>query len=126
MPSMTAVGMVLKRNEFKLNRHFALGCVEHDLFRKPVSIFRDHALAATRPSPRLPHATAPRITGAVVEAPDVIAVKALVSDLHPRAQRHNSRQFFHRKANGLRRGGKAPITERLTCPALALRHEEFG
>ena len=30
------------RNEIRLNRHF---CFEHDLFRKPVSTFRDHALA---------------------------------------------------------------------------------
>ena len=39
--------------------------------------------------PRSPHTTAPRITGALVKALDVIAVKALLSHLHPRTERAN-------------------------------------
>src|SRR5215211_8055791 len=45
---------VLDRDHFSSNRHPALGLLlEHDLFRKPVSTFRDHALAPRRNS-RLP------------------------------------------------------------------------
>jgi len=47
------------------------------------------ALAGSGPSPLFAHATAPRITGALVQAQDVVAVKALVPDLHPRTQRAN-------------------------------------
>src|SRR5689334_21026356 len=36
----------LKRDDFSSNRHHALAYwLEYDLFRKPVSTFRDHALA---------------------------------------------------------------------------------
>jgi hypothetical protein len=36
----------LKRNDSTLNWYFTLASLfEHDLFRKPVSTFRDHALA---------------------------------------------------------------------------------
>src|SRR5438045_3962254 len=37
----------LEQDDFSSNRHPALAyLVEHDLFRKPVSTFRDHALGA--------------------------------------------------------------------------------
>ncbi len=43
----------LKRNGFRLNRPFRFSFLfEHDLFLKPVSTFRDHALARLRYAPR--------------------------------------------------------------------------
>src|SRR5262249_10003583 len=63
----------------------------------------DDHLSRNRPqiSPRSPHTTAPRITGALVKALDVIVVKALLSHLHPRTERANGGELFHRQPKGL-------------------------
>src|SRR5262249_16929596 len=57
---------------------------------------------------------------------DVIAVKALVSHLHPGTQSANGGQFFHHEANCLCCGRKATVLERLTRARLAFGHEQFG
>jgi hypothetical protein len=45
-PARTDFGDILERDDFSLNRHPALiFLLEHGLFRKPVTTFRDHALA---------------------------------------------------------------------------------
>src|SRR6516164_6514523 len=63
---------------------------------------------------------------ALVEALNVVAIEALVTDLHPGAQRAHGRKLLDGKPNRLRRGGKAAIAQRLSRPALALAHEQLG
>jgi len=57
---------------------------------------------------------------------DFIAVIALVTDQHPRAERAHRGEIFHRETNGLRCRSEATITERLTGAMPALCHEELG
>jgi hypothetical protein len=51
------------------------------------------------------------IIATLVQAPDVFAVVARVSDLHPRTKGTERRKIFHDKADGLGRRGKATIAE---------------
>src|SRR5262245_17955862 len=59
-PRCQKTGGTLERDDLSLNRHPALAsCFEHDLFRKPLDTFRDHALARGDTSFRLPYRTTP-------------------------------------------------------------------
>jgi hypothetical protein len=73
-----------------------------------------------------PRSASQRIIIALVQAMDFIAVEALVSDLHPRAERTDCRKIFHRETDGLRCCGKATIAELLPWTALTLGDEQFG
>jgi hypothetical protein len=42
-----------------------------------------------------------RIITGVVKAADVVAIEALITDLHPRAERSESRETFDSKSNSL-------------------------
>src|SRR5262249_41638373 len=63
---------------------------------------------------------------ALVQALDVVAIEALVTDLHPGTQRAHGRKFLDSEPDRLRCGRKAAIAQRLSCPALALTHEQLG
>src|SRR5262249_16948553 len=63
---------------------------------------------------------------ALVKALNVVAVEALVTGLHPGAQRAHGRKFLDSEPDRLRCGRKAAIAQRLSCPALALAHEQLG
>src|SRR5215510_1300838 len=63
---------------------------------------------------------------ALVKALDVVAIEALVTDLHPGTQRAHGRKFLDGEPDRLRCGRKAAIAQRLSCPALALAHEQLG
>jgi hypothetical protein len=63
---------------------------------------------------------------ALVKALDVVAIEALVTDLHPGTQRAHGRKFLDSEPDRLRCGRKAAIAQRLSCPALALAHEQLG
>src|SRR2546421_450429 len=67
-----------------------------------------------------------RVIVAVVEALNVIAIEALVTDLHPGAERAHGRKLLNGKPDRLRRSGKATIAQRLSRPALAPSHEQLG
>src|SRR5262245_33475628 len=71
-----------------------------------------------------PHAINP--TDAVIVALNVVAIEALVTDLHPGTQRVHGRKFLDGEPDRLRCGRKTAITKRLSSPALALAHEQFG
>src|SRR5262249_3122348 len=66
------------------------------------------------------------VTVALVQALDVVAIEALVTDLHPGTQRAHGRKFLDSEPDRLRCGRKAAIAQRLSCPALALAHEQLG
>src|SRR6516225_7211477 len=53
-------------------------------------------------------------------------MEALVTDLHPGTQRAHGRKFLDGEPDRLRCGRKAAIAQRLSCPALALAHEQLG
>src|SRR5262249_54088046 len=57
---------------------------------------------------------------------DVVAIEASVPDLHPGTQRAHGRKFLDSEPDRLRCGRKAAIAQRLSCPALALAHEQLG
>src|SRR5262245_18856002 len=63
---------------------------------------------------------------ALVKALDIVAIEALVTDLHPGTQRAHGRKFLDSEPDRLRCGRKAAIAQRLSCPALALAHEPLG
>src|SRR6516165_2363209 len=67
-----------------------------------------------------------RVIVALVKALDVVAIEALVTDLHPGTQRAHGRKFLDGEPDRLRCGRKAAIAQRLSCPALALAHEQLG
>src|SRR5947209_810919 len=58
-------------------------------------------------SPGFPQPTAPWVTGALVQTPDIMAVEALPSHLHPCTKRADGWELFDREANGLCCGAKA-------------------
>src|SRR5262249_43996836 len=62
----------------------------------------------------------------LVKALNVVAIEALVADLHPGAQRAYGRQLLDGEPNRLRCGRKAAIAQRLSWAALALCHEQLG
>src|SRR5262245_56867539 len=62
---------------------------------------------------------------ALVKALNVVAIEALVADLHPGAQR-DGRQLLDGEPDRLRCGRKAAIAQRLSWPALALCNEQLG
>ena len=51
---------------------------------------------------------------------DFLAVEALVSNLHPRAERTDCRKIFHGETDGLRGGGEATIVQPLPRTTLTL------
>src|SRR5262245_48181696 len=61
---------------------------------------------------------------ALVKALNVVAIEALVTDLHPGTQRAHGRKFLDGEPDRLRR--KAAIAQPLSWPALALCHEQLG
>jgi hypothetical protein len=63
---------------------------------------------------------------AIVKALNVVAIEALVADLHPGAQRAYSRQLLDGEPDRLRCGRKAAIAQPLSWAALALCHEQLG
>src|SRR5262245_22351512 len=62
---------------------------------------------------------------ALVKALNVVGIEALVAHLHPGAQ-CDGRQLLDGEPDRLRCGRKAAIAQRLSWPALALRHEQLG
>src|SRR5262245_28749742 len=63
---------------------------------------------------------------ALVKALNVVAIEAFITDLHPSAQRAHVRKFLDGELDRLRCRCKAGIAQRLSCPALALWHEQLG
>ena len=63
---------------------------------------------------------------ALVKPLNVVAIEALVTDLHPGTQRAHGRKFLDGKPDRLRCGRKAAIAQRLSWPARALAHEQLG
>src|SRR5262250_4033207 len=63
---------------------------------------------------------------AVVKALNVVAIEALVADLHPGAQRAYGRQLLDGKPDRLRCGHKAAIAQPLSWATLALCNEQLG
>src|SRR5262252_273391 len=63
---------------------------------------------------------------ALVKPLNVVAIEALVTDLHPGTQRAHGRKFLDGELDRLRCGRKAAIAQRLSRPALALAHEQLG
>src|SRR6516162_1910615 len=63
---------------------------------------------------------------ALVKALNVVAIEALVTDLHPGTQRTHGRKFLDGEPDRLRCGHKAAIAQRLSWPALALAHEQLS
>jgi hypothetical protein len=83
--------------------------------------------ASVQISTWLPRAMTPRIAVALIQAPDVIAIEAIISNSHPCAERADSWKIFNRETNCLCRAGEPAITERLTHAGLALFwYEQFG
>src|SRR5262249_5699601 len=62
----------------------------------------------------------------LVKALNVVAIEALVTDLHPSAQRAHGRKFLDGEPDRLRCGRKAAIVQGLSWPAFALCHEQLG
>ena len=62
---------------------------------------------------------------ALVEALNVVAIEALVTDLHPGTQRAHGWKLLDGEPDRLRCGRKAAIA-RLSWPALALAHEQLS
>src|SRR5262249_10276430 len=67
-----------------------------------------------------------RIAIPFVQAMDFIAVIAVVTDQHPRAERPHGGEFFDCEPNGLRCCGEATIAKPLPRTTLALGGETFG
>src|SRR5262245_65471150 len=63
---------------------------------------------------------------ALVKALNVVAIEALVTDLHPGSQCAHGRKLLDGEPDRLRRGRKAAIAQRLSRAALALCHEQLG
>ena len=57
---------------------------------------------------------------------DFLAVEALVTDQHPRAEGAHCGELFHCETNSLRCCGEATIAEPLARTTLALGGEQFG
>src|SRR5262249_2181801 len=53
-------------------------------------------------------------------------MEALVTDLHPGTQRAHGRKFLDGDPDRLPCGRKTTIAQRLSCPTLALAHEQLG
>src|SRR5215467_11426164 len=62
---------------------------------------------------------------ALVKPSNVVAIEALVTDLHPGSQRAHGRKFLDGEPDRLCCGRKAAIAQ-LLSPTLALAHEQFG
>jgi len=62
---------------------------------------------------------------ALVKPLNVVAIEALVTDLHPGTQRAHGRKFLDGEPDRLGCGRKAAIAQ-LLSPTLALAHEQFG
>src|SRR5215467_1732962 len=62
---------------------------------------------------------------ALVKPLNVVAIEALVTDLHPGTQRAHGRKFLDGEPDRLCCGRKAAIAQ-LLSPTLALAHEQFG
>ena len=58
-----------------------------------------------------------------VKALNVVAIEAFVTYLHPGTQRAHGCKLLDSEPDRLRCGRKAAIAQRLSCSALALRHE---
>ena len=54
---------------------------------------------------------------ALVKALNVVAIEALVTDLHPGTQRAHGRKFLDSEPDRLRCGRKTAIAQRLSCPS---------
>ena len=63
---------------------------------------------------------------ALVEAMDVFAVEALISDLHPSAEGANCGKILNREANCLSGRRKTTTNEPRTRATLALCQKQFG
>ena len=63
---------------------------------------------------------------ALVKASNVVAIEALVTDLHSGSQCAHGRKFLDGEPDRLRCGRKAAIARRLLWPALALGNEQLG
>ena len=63
---------------------------------------------------------------ALVEALDVIAVEALVPNLHPSTKGTDRRKVLNREADCLSGRRKTPTNKPRTCPNLVLRNKQFG
>src|SRR5262249_26079007 len=63
---------------------------------------------------------------ALVKALNVVAIEALVTDLHPGSQCAHGRKLLDGEQDRLRCGRKAAIAQRLSWPALTLGHEQLG
>src|SRR5215472_2406363 len=63
---------------------------------------------------------------ALVKALNVIAIEALVTDLHPGSQCAHGRKLLDGEQDRLRCRRKAAIAQRLSWAALALCHEQLG
>ena len=57
---------------------------------------------------------------------DFVAIIALVTDQHPRAERAHRGEIFHRETNGLRCCGEATIAKPLPLTTPTLGGEQFG
>src|SRR5215467_12412259 len=62
---------------------------------------------------------------ALVKPSNVVAIEALVTDLHPGSQRAHGRKFLDGEPDRLCCGRKAAIAQ-LLSPTLAHAHEQFG
>ena len=60
---------------------------------------------------------------ALIKALNVVAIEAFVTYLHPGTQRAHGCKLLDSEPDRLRCGRKAAIAQRLSCSALALRHE---
>jgi len=63
---------------------------------------------------------------ALAKALNVVAIEALITDLHPGAKRAHGWKLLDGKPDRLRCGRKATIAQRLSRPALPLAHEQLG
>src|SRR5262245_65573165 len=63
---------------------------------------------------------------ALIKALNVVAIEALVTDLHPGPQCAHGRKLLDGEQDRLRCGRKAAIAQRLSWAALALCHEQLG
>src|SRR5215471_18425554 len=63
---------------------------------------------------------------ALVKPLNVVAIEALVTDLHPGTQRAHGRKFLDGEPDRLCCGRKAAIAQRLSWSVLAPWHEQLG
>src|SRR5262245_48728506 len=63
---------------------------------------------------------------ALVQALNVVAIEALVTDLHPGTERAHGWKSLDSEPDRLCCGRKTAVAQRLSCPALALGHDQVG